>query len=160
MIQHEDWDSGEEAQEQAYVLPEHIESISVSHDGGRLEIQINSQKVFYSCEGTRDCTITLDRRDTPVRDEAPATETETTVNTRRFYAPDPFTSYANGRQGQIQVVPASDLAALAAENEALLAGLRGRHALTGATYAHLITERNAFRDRVAELEKALEAAQR
>lgn len=156
MIQHKDWDDDGDAREQSYVLPERIEAIDVSHDGGRLAITINGQQIFYSCEGTRDCTITLDRRETPGQDEAVALEP--TVTARRFYAPDPFNSYANGRQGQILVVPASDFDALAIENEALLCGLRGKHALTGATYAHLAAERNALRDRVAELEAKLAAA--
>lgn len=37
------------------------------------------------------------------------------------------------------------------ENEALLAGLRGKHALTGATYATLIAERDALRTDQATL---------
>jgi len=62
MIKHDDWDTLEDAKEQDYVLPERIDSIDVSYDGGRLEIRINEQCAYSACEGTRDCTVTLDRR--------------------------------------------------------------------------------------------------
>lgn len=41
-----------------------------------------------------------------------------------------------------------DVANLRAENESLLANLRGKHALTGATYAHLVADRDQLRDRL------------
>lgn len=53
----------------------------------------------------------------------------------------------------VEVVPAEVFDALRKENEALLKGLRGKHALTGATYEHLIDERDGLLRRVAELEK-------
>jgi len=53
----------------------------------------------------------------------------------------------------VEVVPAEVFDALRKENEALLKGLRGKHALTGATYEHLIDERDELLRRVAELEK-------
>ncbi len=42
-----------------------------------------------------------------------------------------------------------------AENEALASGLRGKHATTGATYAHLIAQRDQLKQQNAELLKAL-----
>ena len=74
MIKHENWDrdgSGDvsEAEQpymsQAFKLPLEVTSICVSHDGGRLTIEINGEQVFYACEGTRDCTVTLDSSPLP-----------------------------------------------------------------------------------------------
>ncbi len=45
---------------------------------------------------------------------------------------------------------AVDLANLRAENEALAANLSGKHALTGATYAHLIADRDRLLAQLAE----------
>jgi hypothetical protein len=47
-------------------------------------------------------------------------------------------------------------AALQAENEALLKGLTGKNALTGATYAHLIEERDALRRHLHDATTSLE----
>lgn len=52
----------------------------------------------------------------------------------------------------VEVVLAEVFDALRKENEALLKGLRGKHALTGATYEHLIDERDELLRRLAELE--------
>lgn len=41
------------------------------------------------------------------------------------------------------------------ENEALASNLRGKHATTGATYAHLIAERDSLRDENARLSALL-----
>lgn len=60
MITHEDWDEGTRRTQEG-VLPERIDSISVSHDGGRLSITVNDVQVYYSCDGTRDCTVSIDR---------------------------------------------------------------------------------------------------
>lgn len=49
--------------------------------------------------------------------------------------------------------------ALRAENEALAANLRGKRSTTGATYAHLIEERDALRANVERMEKIESAAQ-
>ena len=46
-----------------------------------------------------------------------------------------------------------DRDALRAENEALATNLRGKHSITGATYAHLIAERDALRARIEAMEK-------
>lgn len=43
--------------------------------------------------------------------------------------------------------------ALLAENEALAANLRGKHSTTGATYAHLIEDRDELRAKVEEMER-------
>ena len=42
---------------------------------------------------------------------------------------------------------------LRAENETLAANLRGKHSITGATYAHLIAERDALLAKVEAMEK-------
>ncbi len=62
MIEHSDYDDYENDLKREYVLPDRIDSIVVTHDGGRLGISINSEQAYYTCEGTRDCSITLDRR--------------------------------------------------------------------------------------------------
>ena len=45
--------------------------------------------------------------------------------------------------------------ALRAENEALATNLRGKHSITGATYAHLIAERDALRTELAGLRSSM-----
>ncbi len=60
MIKHMDWDKNESPLIQEFELPSSITSIEISHDGGRLEILINGQTVFFSSEGTRDCLVTID----------------------------------------------------------------------------------------------------
>lgn len=55
-------------------------------------------------------------------------------------------------------VKASVFDALQAENEALAGGLRGKHELTGATYTHLVVERDGLREEVASLRTTLDAA--
>lgn len=62
MIEHSDYDDYENDIKREYVLPDRIDSIVITHDGGRLDISINSEQAYYTCEGTRDCSITLDRR--------------------------------------------------------------------------------------------------
>lgn len=59
MIKHTDWDAGTEHNQQ-YLLPTRVKEISVSHDGGRISISIDGVQVYYSCVGTRDCSIVLD----------------------------------------------------------------------------------------------------
>lgn len=61
MIRHDDWDSLDDPHKEPYVLPERIDKIEFSYDGGRLAVTINDQEVYASVEGTRDCHITLDR---------------------------------------------------------------------------------------------------
>lgn len=63
MITHEDYDSHTTKIDKNYKLPENIDSVSFSHDGGRVYIYINGQEVFKSYTGTRDCEITLDRQE-------------------------------------------------------------------------------------------------
>lgn len=55
-------------------------------------------------------------------------------------------------------VKASDFDALQAENEALAAGLRGKHELTGATYTHLVVQRDGLREEVTSLRAILDQA--
>ena len=43
--------------------------------------------------------------------------------------------------------------ALRVENETLAANLRGKHSTAGATYAHLIAERDALRARIEQMER-------
>lgn len=45
----------------------------------------------------------------------------------------------------------ADFDVLKEENESLLKNLRGKHSVTGATYAHLIAERNQLRQQLEEL---------
>lgn len=48
-----------------------------------------------------------------------------------------------------------EIKALRKENEALACNLRGKHALAGATYTHLVQERDTLRARIEELEALL-----
>lgn len=52
---------------------------------------------------------------------------------------------------------ADELRRLRGENEALASNLRGKHATTGATYAHLVAERDRMRDGNAGLRAELSA---
>lgn len=49
----------------------------------------------------------------------------------------------------------AELAELKAENESLFKNLRGKHSITGATYAHIISERNQLREHVTLLRDAI-----
>lgn len=61
MIKHDDWDATEaDTTEEAYRLPEKVESVSFSHDGGRIYVSINGVEVYKTMRGTRDCTIEID----------------------------------------------------------------------------------------------------
>lgn len=61
MIKHYDWDATEAGtKEEAYKLPEKVESVSFSHDGGRIYISVNGVEVYETFCGTRDCTIDID----------------------------------------------------------------------------------------------------
>lgn len=57
----------------------------------------------------------------------------------------------NGAYLDIFLDAASEIERLRAENESLASNLRGKHATTGATYAHLIAERDRLRDENAKL---------
>jgi hypothetical protein len=59
MITHQDYDESKERSVVFYKLPEQVTNIVVCHDGGRLTIYVNDVEVFYSCEGTRDCCVTI-----------------------------------------------------------------------------------------------------
>ncbi|WP_330508341.1 hypothetical protein V1687_18335 [Pseudomonas putida] len=52
----------------------------------------------------------------------------------------------------------AEIDTLRAENEALACNLRGKHALAGATYAHLVQERDTLRKKLAEQDALLESA--
>ena len=43
-------------------LPEKIESLSFSYDGGRVGISINGKQVFYSMLGGNDCNVEIDNK--------------------------------------------------------------------------------------------------
>jgi hypothetical protein len=61
MLVHDDYDDRETYTEPEITLPEQIDSIKVYHDGGRLTIDVNGVELFYSCLGTRDCSIEITR---------------------------------------------------------------------------------------------------
>lgn len=64
MIKHEEYDEGYDVL-LGYTLPSVINSLCVTHDGGRLKIEINGEQVFYTTTGTRDCKVTLDNSPEP-----------------------------------------------------------------------------------------------
>lgn len=43
-------------------LPEKIESLSFSFDGGRVGVSINGEQVFYSMLGGNDCNVEIDNK--------------------------------------------------------------------------------------------------
>jgi len=43
-------------------LPEKVESLSFSYDGGRVGISINGKQVFYSMLGGNDCNVEIDNK--------------------------------------------------------------------------------------------------
>lgn len=60
MIEHIDFDSSISTTNK-YSLPDKIEEIEISHDGGRISISINGQEAYRSCSGTRDCAIKINK---------------------------------------------------------------------------------------------------
>jgi len=62
MLRHSDFDSHSSTTHDVK-LPEKVDAISVSHDGGRLEIYINGALCYNALVGTRDCNISIDRRE-------------------------------------------------------------------------------------------------
>jgi hypothetical protein len=64
MLIHEDYDSRTTHVQPETTLPENIDSIRVSHDGGRLTIEVNGVSVYYSYGDTRDCSIEIIRNKT------------------------------------------------------------------------------------------------
>lgn len=60
MITHVDFDSGNTFASKDVTLPRVIESISFSHDGGRVTICVNGEEVYSAMTGTRDCNILID----------------------------------------------------------------------------------------------------
>lgn len=61
MIVHNDFDARENKKLEGK-LPEKVESISISHDGGRIEIVVNGNLMYSAMLGTRDCEISIDRK--------------------------------------------------------------------------------------------------
>lgn len=59
MLTFTDYDSYNEHEDDDVKLPKVVNSIRVSHDGGRLSITVNNEKVFYATSGTRDCCIEI-----------------------------------------------------------------------------------------------------
>lgn len=80
----------------------------------------------------------------------------------RVYGHDKFGVVGPLTEGTIYVeakhfdASQASVVALQAENEALLKGLTGKNALIGATYAHLIEERDALRRHLHEATTSLE----
>ncbi len=63
MIEFEDYDDvNSETIHTEYKLPDMVSNIIVMHDGGRLTISINGLQIFYRDEGTRDCSVEINRR--------------------------------------------------------------------------------------------------
>ena len=62
MLVHNDFDTSSHSNHDVK-LPEKVDNISISHDGGRLEIVVNGQLVYNAMCGTRDCEISIDRRE-------------------------------------------------------------------------------------------------
>ena len=63
-IEHTDWDTGEKVnveKRELHEMPERVDSVKVTHDGGRLGIYINDILAFYESEGTRDCEVVIRR---------------------------------------------------------------------------------------------------
>lgn len=61
MLKHKDFDNYSEDYYEISI-PENINSISFSHDGGRISIEINNEEIYSTIFGTRDCCIEIDRR--------------------------------------------------------------------------------------------------
>ena len=66
MVEFDNYDDMEHETEYSRVsvpkgLMNYVESVRVSHDGGRLEISINDTIVFKECSGTRDCGVEIYR---------------------------------------------------------------------------------------------------
>jgi hypothetical protein len=61
MLTHMDYDGGTTWTDPEAALPSQVDSITVSHDGGRLSIAVNGVELFYSSIGTRDCSIEITR---------------------------------------------------------------------------------------------------
>ena len=61
MITHIDFDGGNTFTIKDVTLPPVIESISFSHDGGRITC-VNGEEVYSVMSGTRDCNILIDNK--------------------------------------------------------------------------------------------------
>lgn len=60
MIKHVDFDDNRTMIEE-FVMPDTVNAVGVTHDGGRLAITINGVQVFRATLGTRDCAIDITR---------------------------------------------------------------------------------------------------
>lgn len=58
MLTHDDWDTGEKITQDT-ILPTNIKKLVISHDGGRLRIEVDGEELYYTSEGTRDCSIEI-----------------------------------------------------------------------------------------------------
>jgi hypothetical protein len=88
------------------------------------------------------------------------------MNTTKYLLPagislPDWSGYSEGMRNELvaaftaAVKPlAEEVALLRADNEALVVNLRGKHSLTGATYTHLIAERDRLLEMLAENQTA------
>jgi hypothetical protein len=62
MITHTDYDGpvNNNIVTEDYKLPEKVEKMSFSYDGGRLSIYINGEEAYQAYFGTRDCCVEID----------------------------------------------------------------------------------------------------
>jgi len=60
MIEHTDYDTGKVINVD-YKLPDNIQNISFSYDGGRLYISINNKEIYKNFSATRDCCVEITR---------------------------------------------------------------------------------------------------
>ena len=60
MIIQNDWDAHTEVTTSIKPIPDKVDSIQFTHDGGRISISINGVEVYHTALGTRDCCILLD----------------------------------------------------------------------------------------------------
>lgn len=60
MIRHMDFDNHKETVINNAKLPDGIDHIEFSYDGGRVEISINGRIIYKTSSGTQDCSIEID----------------------------------------------------------------------------------------------------
>jgi len=64
MLKHYDYDNRQNIEhhfDSNVTIPDSVELIQVSHDGGRLKIAINGEVLYETLSGTRDCSIAIDK---------------------------------------------------------------------------------------------------
>lgn len=58
---HQDYDGNNEEIDRKVSLPEQIDSISFTHEGGRVTVNVNGKELYSTSLGTRDCEIEIRR---------------------------------------------------------------------------------------------------